>query len=414
MLFNKKSQIWYFDFIMGVTMFTLILIVAFRFVTTDLYIPGKETSVILTEARRVSETLLTPGIPGNWSEDTVFIPGIIDEGNVLNLTKLEKLINMTNKSSNKVKQLFGIKSDFLVYFEDKEGNILGGFDNFGVTEESLTDNLVAYFRLDNNDFSDEASIPSDNTGTNSGTANFVNGGILGDARFYNSGGGDYISLANADDFEFGTGDFTFSTWFNTTTTGTSQHIFKMGYSGTNPYMTFRIDADNDIRWILSYDAGNYCHLETEDNTSYMDGQWHHIVAVRVGTGSGCSDTDFDIYMDGEKKVLTEFASSGTNYNLNNIDTFWLGNNPGNTAQHIVGHLDEVGIWNKVLDETERDRLYNSGNGLTYPFTSTQNLSSINDVKAANPEKLITLTRYVVYKHDSISEIVAMKVVLWQE
>ena len=289
---------------------------------------------------------------------------------------------------------------------------MGGFDNFGITEESLTDNLVAYFKLDNNDFGDEASFPSDNTGTNFGTANFANGGILGDARFYD--GTDYISLANPNDFAFGTGNFAFSIWLNTTTTNDFQHFFRMTNAGSNPYMTLRFDNDNDIRVIISEDGTNYCHLETEDNTTYMDGSWHHIVLMRVGAGNGCSDTDFNIYMDGEKKSLTNFASVGSDYDISTLTNFYLGNSPTDTSQNFNGHLDEIGIWNKALDETERDRLYNSGNGLTYPFTSTQNLSSINDVKAANPETLITLTRYVVYKHDGISEIVAMRVVLWQE
>ena len=117
-MLSKKTQIWYFDFIMGVTIFTLILIVAFRFVTSNLYIPGKETNTILSEANVLSDSLLTPGVPANWTQDLVEIPGIVDENNALNITKLGYLVNLTNNNSNHVKNLFDITSDFLIYFED--------------------------------------------------------------------------------------------------------------------------------------------------------------------------------------------------------------------------------------------------------------------------------------------------------
>lgn len=36
----------------------------------------------------------------------------------------------------------------------------------------------------------------------------------------------------------------------------------------------------------------------------------------------------------------------------------------------AGRIDEVGVWTVVLSSAERDSLYNSGNGLTHPFTVT--------------------------------------------
>lgn len=38
------------------------------------------------------------------------------------------------------------------------------------------------------------------------------------------------------------------------------------------------------------------------------------------------------------------------------------------AYQFNGDIDEVGYWNRVLTPTELTELYNSGNGITYPFT----------------------------------------------
>ena len=43
-----------------------------------------------------------------------------------------------------------------------------------------------------------------------------------------------------------------------------------------------------------------------------------------------------------------------------------------TFGRITGTLDEVAIWNKELTAAEVSELYNSGNGLAYPFTTGTN------------------------------------------
>jgi hypothetical protein len=41
---------------------------------------------------------------------------------------------------------------------------------------------------------------------------------------------------------------------------------------------------------------------------------------------------------------------------------------GNAIDLLDGAVDEVGFWKRVLTAQERTALYNSGLGLTYPFT----------------------------------------------
>jgi parallel beta-helix repeat protein len=48
-------------------------------------------------------------------------------------------------------------------------------------------------------------------------------------------------------------------------------------------------------------------------------------------------------------------------------TFGIGTVPGTTTTSFRGIIDEVGVWARVLTPDERDTLYNSGNGLAYPW-----------------------------------------------
>jgi hypothetical protein len=46
--------------------------------------------------------------------------------------------------------------------------------------------------------------------------------------------------------------------------------------------------------------------------------------------------------------------------------FGLGRNEDSLAW-LDGRLDSVSIWKRMLTAAERTQLYNSGNGLDYPF-----------------------------------------------
>ncbi len=135
---KKKSQIWYIDFIIGVTIFIVILIVAFKFLSLKYLEPEKEMSQIIREGEKISNYLMTPGIPFNWSQEQVVVIGIVSENNEINLTKLDQLKNMSKDDYTKVRFLFGIKSDFLLFFEDKDENIINLTDQEYIGKPGLT------------------------------------------------------------------------------------------------------------------------------------------------------------------------------------------------------------------------------------------------------------------------------------
>jgi hypothetical protein len=117
-LLKKKSQIWYFDFVIALSMFTLFMIFSFKYITDTTIIYEKDSNVMIEEADRLSESLLSEGIPKNWTVDYVVLPGLISDFE-LNLTKLENLANLTTEDYENVKEIYSLKSDFIIYFQNK-------------------------------------------------------------------------------------------------------------------------------------------------------------------------------------------------------------------------------------------------------------------------------------------------------
>jgi hypothetical protein len=87
-----------------------------------------------------------------------------------------------------------------------------------------------------------------------------------------------------------------------------------------------------------------------------DGNWHHIVCIY-------DSTKLLVYTD--SVVGASFAySAGMHVTA---DNFSIGGRTDDSAP-FLGTLDEVGFWNnKALTQDEVDELYNSGNGISYPF-----------------------------------------------
>lgn len=92
------------------------------------------------------------------------------------------------------------------------------------------------------------------------------------------------------------------------------------------------------------------------NSTVTKGAWLHIVLIAD------QDEDIDIWLNGVKN--TNIVAS-LDYSFLGSDTwFTIG---GDGANAIDGKIKDVGIWNVSLTESKILEIYNSGNGLSYPF-----------------------------------------------
>ena len=86
-----------------------------------------------------------------------------------------------------------------------------------------------------------------------------------------------------------------------------------------------------------------------------DGNWH-FAAIRL------TPTSFKIWLDGNSN-----SQEGTFNSISPSSYFAIGSNWDGGFILWNGQIDNVGIWGRGLSDGEIAELYNSGNGLEYPF-----------------------------------------------
>lgn len=116
-----KSQLWYLDFIFGITLFVVILLVAFKFIAET---GTSRESQSFSQADMAAKAIFSRGIPKNWTTEDVLSPGIVSDDSSLNLTKLAGLQDLCTNDYDRARLILGIGSDFIIYFENLDGNVL--------------------------------------------------------------------------------------------------------------------------------------------------------------------------------------------------------------------------------------------------------------------------------------------------
>jgi hypothetical protein len=223
---------------------------------------------------------------------------------------------------------------------------------------ALTDNLVSYWKLDESSGNASDSVGS-NTLTNSGVS-YSAGKINNGADFAPN------DLFTTNNISL-TGDLTISAWIKPADLGVYYIVAKS--DSTSPNEEYVLLVNNNV---ISMGVRNTSNsFFSADKTGTGSGSWVHV----VGTVSG---TTVSVYINGV--IGTDATVTGTRASKN-IDTD-IGGRSYNTFGRFNGSIDEVGIWSRALSSTEVTALYNSGNGLQYPFTTTA-IKSFNGLAKAS-------------------------------
>lgn len=210
----------------------------------------------------------------------------------------------------------------------------------------LLTNITAYYKLDESSGSAVDQI-SANNGTVSGATYSATGKVNTAYQMDGTGG---IALPNNSTFIMGTKNFSLSMWvyitalptgggialfggqqngfgLNVQTTDMSLRVQKV-YESAGPQSSSNIIQLNTWQFIT-------CTLDSATNlvTFYLNG---------TSVGSGTYVKDF---------------TGATNLIGMAIDP----------NQNVIGKIDEIGYWGRVLTPTEISTLYNSGAGKSYPF-----------------------------------------------
>jgi len=209
---------------------------------------------------------------------------------------------------------------------------------------ALTDNIVAYWKLDESSGNASDSVGS-NTLTNNNSTAFGTGKINNGADFEASSS-NYFTGSVAASL---TTNFTVAFWLKLET-NTSNRIYQSGTGAGH--------------WDISTDASGFLRF-TEDSiadytssSSMSTGTWYHCAVVK----SGDSGTNITFYING---VAAGTASVGSVTTPSG--TAYFGGYNG-ASNFLDGVLDEFGLWSRALTAGEISQLYNGGNGSQYTFT----------------------------------------------
>ncbi|WP_370088103.1 LamG-like jellyroll fold domain-containing protein [Ekhidna sp.] len=239
------------------------------------------------------------------------------------------------------------------------GDIAAYANTTDISSHPNYSDMVAYYKFDDGTGS---TILEDVFANNDGTltsmdenTDWVASGALADAPEQNAlnfdGTSDFVSFTRQNL----SAGLTYEAWINTTSTASTSV-----YEG-NPALTVIGDNDNSIEGAFGVHDGKvrYTHWtgaattfdQMDGTVDVNDGLWHHI-AVTHENGSN----EVRLYVDGILDVVSTSTIYSTGISANRIGSSYLSG--GGNDNFFIGEIDEVRIWNAVLDESEiRNNMY---------------------------------------------------------
>ncbi len=230
------------------------------------------------------------------------------------------------------------------------------FMNLYQLPTSLKTGLVAYYPFNGN--ANDISGNNNNGVITSVTSSADRFGIANTAYTFSGGN---IAVPMTTELAM-TGDRTFSCWFKANGSQTGGRIYENTYlnSGIGLYNGNKLDA-----WHCSNGQSRNVVNITFGTLS----EWHHLVYVADATNSLGK-----VYIDGALSGTMSATSSS-------CPSSWLGAymrfGLGASGEVFNGSLDDIGIWNRSLTETEIRQLYNNNISVTWSTGATTNVIVVN-------------------------------------
>ncbi|MEK6876402.1 MAG: hypothetical protein AABX63_03255, partial [Nanoarchaeota archaeon] len=153
---DKKAQMWFMDFVIGIIIFSLVLITYYTYTTNISKQDAVVLNDIISDSKSVSSSLMLAGYPENWDNETVQRIGLTGNNQNTDETKLRYLSDIPYKEA---KKLLGTVYDFFMFLEDGNGNLINIGNECGYGSGNASANLTfknaAYFNQAENDMEDE-------------------------------------------------------------------------------------------------------------------------------------------------------------------------------------------------------------------------------------------------------------------
>lgn len=211
------------------------------------------------------------------------------------------------------------------------------------------DDIKAYYALDETSGTVLDLTGNLYNGTNNGATRGTAGKINNSFTF--DGVNDYVNISNY--YSFGGADpNSFSIWIYPNQTQ-SKWFFTLGTNApSSGGISIKTNGDDSMAYY--YDGGTY--VENLANSILTPESWNHVVTTYDGAG------DLKVYVNGistDNKTLSNVTFPSASNDAR------IGAGYAATNSYFNGSIDELGVWNRTLSDTEVLELYNGGSGLAY-------------------------------------------------
>lgn len=158
--------------------------------------------------------------------------------------------------------------------------------------------------------------------------------IIGGSSIYFDGTGDYLSLADSADWDFGTGAFTIDFWMRYSSKASAETILGI-VQDENNVLLVRFPSDSNNFNLLVVTGGS-ATLNFSVLHSMIADTWYHIAVVR-GWASGTNN--FAITVNGSSIGSTTTSLTVPNYS----GSLYIGQDVGNNNAAFHGYLSYIRI-----------------------------------------------------------------------
>lgn len=247
---------------------------------------------------------------------------------------------------------------------------------------ALIDNIVSYWKLDESSGNASDSTATGNTLTNINTTSFA-AAVINNGADMERSSVQYFTILDASQTGLDFSDaLTFAMWVKfESALGREYYIAKRVAAGNQrSYLWYQNDANNmNLDWSSDGSAGAGVTVAWSPSTA----TFYHIAVTKSGT-------TVKFYVNGSQQGTDQ--TGGFSAIFNGSAPFEVGQWTDDAAslRSFDGFMDEIGVWSRALSGTEISQLYNSGSGLSYPFsTGPATLETWNTVAKANIESMDT-------------------------
>ena len=155
---------------------------------------------------------------------------------------------------------------------------------------------------------------------------------FGGSSLWFDGGNDHLTLADHDDWNFGTSDFTIEFRIMFDGIGSHQTIFMMWDDWDN-FVQMYFDISNGLYFYAENANNRFVEFNQGSTSGWSTGTWYHVALVRNGT-------TFTVYRDGTP-IASQSSVSASMPNLSS-DLF-IGRNASYAQNYFGGSLNELRI-----------------------------------------------------------------------